>query len=495
MSESILKRARPLMVARAIGAALTLVVPAVLARFLVPAAYGTFKQAWLIAGTLAMVLPMGAASSLYYFVPREPRLAARFVSQSLVWSLSSALFACLLVLLGRPLIDGAFANAELTALVPWIALVTFLWIAGSPLEIALTSLGDMRSAAAVRVLSEVLRGAAMVTAAVFSQSVRGLFIAIAVVLGAKAIACFAWLIARLGFELTRADFSRQLAYALPLGLAFLLIIPQQQFHQYAVAAHVTPALFAIYAVGCFQLPIVEILYTPVSEVLQLGLGEAGTRDDPRRGLALFHEATARLSFAFLPACVLLFLCAPTLITFFFTERYAAAAPIFRLSLVTIFAASLPLDGVMRARAQNRFLLALSVAKLAATVPLVLGGLRLWGPIGALFGFLVAELLGKLAMLARSAHLFSTSLAGSLPLGELGRQALASAGAVPLSALCLFLLSGWRFAALAAAGTTFAAVYLALLWKLGALPVEWRHLTALPRPASAPAASEEEPRRG
>lgn len=472
MSESILKRARPLMVARALSAALTLAVPAVLARFLVPAAYGTFKQAWLIAGTLAMVIPMGAASSLYYFVPREPQLRTRFISQSLIWSLASALFAAALILAGEPLIATAFDNGELTALVPLIALVTFFWIAGSAFEPALTSLGQMRSAAIVRVLSEVLRGLAMVVGAVASQSSRGLFIGIAAVLGVKAVCCFIWLIAKLGFELTRADFLRQLTYALPLGAAFLLIIPQQQFHQYAVAANVTPALFALYSVGCFQLPIVEILYTPVSEVLQIGLGEDGARDDPRQGLALFHEAIARLSFAFLPSCVYLFLCARTLIAFAFTEQYEAAAPIFRLSLITILASSLPLDGVMRARAQNRFLLLLSIAKLIATVPMVLTCLRLMGPIGALFGFLVIEVLGKFAMLARSARLFQASLWESMPLRELGKQGLAAACAVPLSLCCLLFFSSARLIALATSGIAFAAVYLALLWKLGALPNEW-----------------------
>ena len=487
MPELIFKWVRPLMVARALSAALTLAVPAILARFLIPAAYGTFKQAWLIAGTLAMVIPMGAASSLYYFVPREPELRTRFVSQSLAWSLASALFAAILVLVGEPLIAAGFANDELTSLLPLIALVTFFWIAGSAFEPALTSLGQMRGAAIVRVLSEVLRGIAMVVGAIASQSSRGLFIGIAAVLGLKAICCFVWLIAKLGFELTRADFTRQLAYALPLGAAFLLIIPQQQFHQYAVAAHVTPALFALYSVGCFQLPIVEILYTPVSEVLQIGLGEEGARDDPRKGLLLFHEAIARLSFAFLPSCVFLFLCARTLIVFVFTEQYEAAAPIFRLSLITILASSLPLDGVMRARAQNRFLLALSILKLIATVPLVLVCLRLMGPIGALFGFLVIEVMGKFAMLWRSARLFRASLLQSMPLRELGKQCLAAAGAIPLSLGCLIFFSGSRLAALSTSGVAFAGVYLALLWKFGALPTEWLRGRVS---AATPAAREE-----
>ena len=128
---------------------------------------------------------------------------------------------------------------------------------------------------------------------------------------------------------------------------------------------------------------------------------------------------------------------------------------------------------MRSRAQNRFLLGLSVIKLAATLPLVLLCLRLWGPIGALLGFVTVEVLGKIAMLWRAARLLKASLPRSLPLRDLGRQALAAMGAVPLSAGCLVFFADMRFVALLTSALAFAAVYLALLWRWGALPGEWR----------------------
>ena len=84
MSDSILSRARPLLAARLAGAVLTLAVPMVLARVLVPESYGTFKQGWLLMNTLALVLPMGMTMSLYYFVPREPAERERVHELSLI---------------------------------------------------------------------------------------------------------------------------------------------------------------------------------------------------------------------------------------------------------------------------------------------------------------------------------------------------------------------------------------------------------------------------
>src|SRR4051812_36020375 len=70
-SGSILRRAGPLMVARLGVAAFTFALPLVLARVLLPASYGTFKQAWRLSNTLFLVLPLGLNQSLVYFVPRE----------------------------------------------------------------------------------------------------------------------------------------------------------------------------------------------------------------------------------------------------------------------------------------------------------------------------------------------------------------------------------------------------------------------------------------
>ena len=137
---------------------------------------------------------------------------------------------------------------------------------------------------------------------------------------------------------------------------------------YLVGAAVTAAAFAVYSVGTFQLPIVDVLYTPISELLQIGLAESdGAGRPPRAGLALFHEAVLQLSFAFLPTIGLLFVTAPVLIEFLFSARYLEAVPIFRVTALSVVLAVLPLDGVMRARAQNRFMLVLSAGKLAATV--------------------------------------------------------------------------------------------------------------------------------
>jgi O-antigen/teichoic acid export membrane protein len=466
-SGSILRRAGPLMLARLGVAAFTFAIPLVLARVLLPASYGTFKQAWLLSNTLFLVLPLGLNQSLVYFVPREPEKKHLWVSHALLLTtLLGALAAGLLLGFG-PLVASAFHNPELAELMPLVAAFTAFKLAASCFDLAWMSQGRIKASAAVRIASEGFYTVCMLAGALATRTVAGAFVGVVIATFAKALVC--WMaLARHGLPVSWPELRRQLGYALPFGAAFALVIPQQQFHSYLVSASVTAAAFAVYSVGCFQLPIVDMLYTPVSEILQLGIAEHDARGDNAGALSLFREAVARLSFVFLPTMALLGIAAPALIGFLFTDRYLGAVPIFRLAIVSIPMAALPLDGVMRARAQNRFMFRVSVLKVALTAPLVWVGLHLFGPIGALGGWICAEETCRLILLHRAARLFGTTLFGALP-RELWAQALAAAIATVPAALALHAVSGPPLLQLCIAGPVFAVVYLATLRGLGVLP--------------------------
>lgn len=464
---SILRRAGPLLFARLGVAALAFAIPMVLARMLLPSGYGTFKQAWLLSNTLTLVLPLGLTQSLVYFVPREPLLKRAWVTHTLVLTTALGGLAALLLLTAGKLVADLFHNPELHALMPYVAAFTAFKMTGGCLDTAYMAEGRIKESAIIRVVSEGFYTACLIAGALLFGTVGGAFAGAVIATGARAVA--AWLIlGRQGLDVSPPELRRQLAYALPFGAAFALIIPQQQFHSYLVSASVTAAAFAVYSVGCFQLPIVDMLYTPVSEILQLGIAEFDARNDSASALKLFHEAVARLSFVFLPTMALLFITAPQLIQFLFTARYLPAVPIFRLALISIPMAALPLDGVMRARAQNGFMLRISVLKLALTVPLAVVGMRLFGPIGALGGWICAEESCRMIVLARTSRLFGADLLRTLP-RELWFQAAAAVVAAAPGALSLYLARGPLLAQLFLCGVTYAAAYLAALRAMGQLP--------------------------
>src|SRR6185295_10219639 len=60
-----------LLLAKAIGFALTLGLPLVLVRSLSQSEFGLYKQAFLLVGTATTALPLGFGMSAFYFLPRE----------------------------------------------------------------------------------------------------------------------------------------------------------------------------------------------------------------------------------------------------------------------------------------------------------------------------------------------------------------------------------------------------------------------------------------
>jgi O-antigen/teichoic acid export membrane protein len=470
---SILRRASPLMIARLAIAVVTFATPLVLARVLVPASYGTFKLAWLWCVTLGLVLPMGLTPSLIYFVPREPERRRYFIGHALLVTTVLGLFAGALLYLFGPALAVRMDKPQLAGEMPWVALFTALFLAGSTMDAIPMSQGRIKLAAVLRFGYELTQALGIITGAILTRSLNGALAGIVAGTGFRAAACWIMVLREHGLHLSREHLKRQLSYALPFGVAFAIIVPQQQFHQYFVAASVTAAAFAIYAVGCFQLPIVDMLYTPVSEILQLGIAEHDRDGDHDGPVRLFREAVARLAFVFIPMMALLYVCGTTLLTFLFTERYRASVPIFRLAILAIPLAALPLDGVMRARAQNRFMLAVSVVKLALTVPLVVAGFRLFGLSGAMGGWVAAEAVTRGILLLRAGQLLG-GMRRLLPWRTLSLQALGAAVAAPVGALTLRVAHGPALVRLMLCGLAMGLSYLAALRATGELPPvrEW-----------------------
>src|SRR5262249_49683925 len=173
----------------------------------------------------------------------------------------------------------------------------------------------------------------------------------------------------------------QLAYALPFGAALAMSVPQHSFHQWVISARFDPALFAIYAVGCFQLPIVDLLYTPTSEVLMVHVGELERSGRLSEVARAFRDAAARLAYVFIPTCAFLLATAPAFIEALFGNRFLPSVPLFRVSTLAVLFGCFPLDGLLRARGDTAAIFRSYVVKAVATVPLVLLFVHWFGLIG------------------------------------------------------------------------------------------------------------------
>ena len=461
MARGILGQAGPLMLGRAGATVVSFALPLILTRLLPQSEFGTYKQVWLVVSTGYFMLQMGLSQSLYYFIPRKDGRAQAWLTQSFVSVTVTGALGGLVLWSARFAIARQFGNPELAGFGLPVALIAFTMVASSCIELQLTAEGKSRAAAWVIFLSDAVRVAASVVPLVLGWGLHGFFWAY-VVHGAARLALQVVLLFKGGGpQFDWALFRRQLAYALPFGAAVLLDIPQRTFHQWAVGWSVDAAAFAIYAQGCFQVPIVNLLYSPISDVLQVRLAEPEGREHRVR---LFHDANLRLAAVFFPFTAGMVAAASLFVPALFTHLYDASIPIFRVAILITPLAALPLEGVLRALGRTKYIFRIFFVKLIVTLPIVLLGLRLFGMIGAIGGHTLAETAIRIAMLARVRRELGASWRDVLPWRQLGIIAAASLLACfPAVAIARWSASRPHpFLALCLAGAAYAVVYLGAL---------------------------------
>src|SRR5438105_2949797 len=173
----------------------------------------------------------------------------------------------------------------------------------------------------------------MTGAAVLVGSVHAIVVA-AVVQGAlHCLIMFVYLHKRFGRFWGAFDwplFKAQLANALPFGIGGLAYGMQADLHNYFVSHYFDPDQFAIYAVGCFQLPLLGMLFDSVTSVLLPEVARREAKADYQGIIAVWAAAVRKLALFFLPAYALLFVVRHEFITTLFTQTYAAASPIFAI---------------------------------------------------------------------------------------------------------------------------------------------------------------------
>jgi len=475
-ARGILGQAGPLMLGRGGATVLGFALPLILTRLLPQAEFGTYKQVWLVVTTAYFMLQLGLAQSLYYFLPRRDGRQLAWITQASLSLITLGALCGAGLFAARFAIARQFGNPGLAEFALPMALITCLLIAAAPLEISLTSEGRVRAAAWIIFLSDAVRVAASVIPLLLGMGLQGFFWAYVLHAGLRfAVQC--WLLLRRGRpQIDWRLFREQLTYALPFGAAVLLDIPQRTFHQWAVGWSVDAAAFAIYAQGCFQVPIINLLYAPISDILQVRLAEPG--GDEHR-VHLFHDANLRLAAVFFPFTAGMLAAASLFIPALFTHLYDGSIPIFRVAILMTPFAALPLDGVLRATGQTKYLFRIFFWRLLLTVPAVLLGLKTFGMIGAIGGHAAAESMVRVAMLDRVRRELQASWREVLPWRQLAVLATASAVAcAPAIVIARLAADGPRpFLALCAAGALYCATYLAVI---AMLPGEGSPLARLRR---------------
>lgn len=477
-NDSLTARALWLTIAKTFAFACTIAVPMLLTRRLSQAEFGIYKQVFLIIGTAYIVLPLGFGMSAFYFLPRERERQAQVVCNILFFNIVVGALACLALVLRPTLLAVIFGDPEMVEYAPLIGVCVLLWIVSSFLDVAPIAHEETKLASIFVIVMQLTKTLLLLAAAVSFASVKPLLWA-AIVQGVlQTVLLLFYLRSRWPGFWRRFDpalLRAQIAYALPLGLAGLIYTLQTDLHLYFVSNRFDPAIYAVYAVGCFQLPLAGILGEAAAAVMIPRINQLQKQGARREIILLTTRAMRKLAAVFFPLCVFLLVTGREFITFLFTSRYLDAWPVFVINLGLLPLGVLIFDPIVRAfKEQSYFLLKLRVLSLGVLLAALWFGTLRFGLVGAIGAVVALSLIERLIIVARIGRLLGVTGQDWRLLKDVGKLAVAAAAAGIVTALVRLLISGAQpFVVLAACGVVLALAYAMSVLLLGVVTPDER----------------------
>ena len=470
------KRAAMLAAARIVAFAMTIPLPLVLVRTLSQSEFGLYKQIFQILMTVLALAGLQVNMSVLYFLPRNPDKKPQIALTVLTFYAVVGTAIALLFAICPGFVTLIFKGDGLVPHMPLLGLAILLWLLSTVLDVVAVADNDIRSASIFVVIVQLTKSSLLMGAAVLFGSLHAVVVA-AVAQGAvHCLIMFVYLHRRFGkfwgmFDWTL--FKAQLANALPFGIGGLAYAMQADLHNYFVSHYFDPDKFAIYAVGCFQLPLLSMLFEAVVNVLLPEVARREAKADYEGIIALWAAAIRKLALFFVPTYLLLFVVRHEFITALFTKAYDGAAPIFAINLLGILLVLCMPTSILRSFEELRFFrLKLSLAMIPFACVVLYAGIKSAGLIGAITAYVTVQTLDLLILMIAIGRRLKMSPRDLLRLAPVIRIVTAAGLAGVATYLVKPAFGGSHaFVSLVACSAVYGAVCLIAIFLIGAITPE------------------------
>lgn len=439
-----------LLFAKTFGFACAFILPLLIVRFLDQSQVGLYRQSFQVVGNASAILSFGFAMSAYYYLSREPENRPAAMANILLFHFFTGGIACLLLLIFPQILGTIFNSSQMTSLAPKIGFVIWIWIFSSVLETVAVAHREPKIATVFIIFAQLGKTLLMSIAVVIFHTVES-FLYAAMIQGAlQIIVLLIYLNSRFPKFWTSFNFNffrSHFAYAVPFGLAGILWILMSDIHNYFVGHKFSEAEYAVYAYGCFEIPLIASLWESVTSVLIPRMSELQIRGERAEMIRLTTRAMQKLAFVFFPLYVFLFITAETFITTLFTTDYLASVPIYRINLTLLLLLTLVTDPIVRAYSElGRFMLKLRIFLFLGMVAALYFGINHFSMSGMIGIVVAVTLIEKIISETVVIKKLNVSLKDLYLLKNVGKTALVSVFAGILTSAVYFTTKNtiWSF---------------------------------------------------
>lgn len=396
---------------RMVAFAFMFFLPVVLARLFTQHEFGLYRQFFLIFYAVYTIMQFGMSVALPSFIPRHKEDTRSILSMTLIFLGAIGLF---LTLVGGVVALLYTGSSEFSRLFLVLGVFSGLMVFTAPFESILLIESRSHFAGVLVVVWDIGRGALLLFTAILTHdlALSLWFMTIAGVLRAVGMLLYFRKRYQIGFsDLQPSLFWSQLKFAGPLTLQALAHLVEINVDRYVIMAMFTTSMFAVYTVGAFQIPIVDMVFSSVCGVVLPRLSEFYAAKQQKELLTLHRETIRRTALLLFPVFGVFFLVRSEFILFLFSAKYAESVAIFSIFvwLIPTFAF---LNGLMlQAVGHERFLTWTGLLKPVFVCSFAFIGLSWGGMLGVVLGMVLYHYA------ATALHVWLTAKGVSAPISE------------------------------------------------------------------------------
>lgn len=126
--------------------------------------------------------------------------------------------------------------------------------------------------------------------------------------------------------------AEQLKYSLPFVGGVFLDIITRRFDKILINRYIEPSQYAIYAVAFFSIPLLNILFASINNVVVPEISRYACADNKKKVKELWHKVIEKTSSVVIPSIIFFSIMAEEVIVLLFTDNYAESAVYYRIYL-------------------------------------------------------------------------------------------------------------------------------------------------------------------
>jgi O-antigen/teichoic acid export membrane protein len=442
-------------------------VPIVNVRALSTEEYGYYRQFWLLFETLTPILILGFPRSLLYYFPRSEteREKSVYITQTIAFLFFVSMIAVIIyTILGQVL--GAGFGAMIRAFYWRLCFFSAAMMISRYMDELFVAEQRVEKQTLYHMVVASAQALVVIGVSWYTRDISAIIWGLAVFAAVKLtfVLLYTWVVYHPSPRLVSFSTIReQLSFALPLGMMAVATLILTQVDKFIINRYMGREAFAVYSIGAFQLPFVNIIAGSVAYVAFPLMAQYQKEGRLEQFSRLWRRAWLKTSVLFFPLFVFFFVTADQFVRILFTDAYAGAIPVFRIYMVLFLKATTDYPGVLTAFKKQGYLFKILAIAIAGHVVTSLVAFRLIGQLGVPLSTVCWFYVVGILAVRKGAQLLSQSFWQTMPWQGLLSRFVAAA----IPGVILYYVyarqpdySVWHYAL---SGVAYFAVYLILCW--------------------------------